>query len=238
MILILAGTSDARRLCGLVSDCPVIASLSGATDRPKSLGVETRIGGFGGAEGFISYINNNGIKAVVDATHPFASLITERSYRLSKELGIDYLRLERPAWPMRHEWHSVANEAEAISLVPAGVRVFLATGRQTLGAFEGLKKAEVFSRVVDKTSDPFPFERGRFIFGKPAGSVEEEIALFQMLGIDWLITKNSGGPSDAKLAAAEALGIEVIMLGRPELHVAPVVSTPEEAAEWVRARCV
>lgn len=236
MILILAGTREARELCALVSDMDVTASLAGVTEAPFKLGVPSRVGGFGGGEQFLEYCKNNMVEGVVDATHPFAAKITERTHRICTEAGIPYLRLERPAWGLRQGWLLVADAAAAVQVVPKGARVFLATGRQTLGAFAGLDAAEVYVRVVDETGAPFPFPNGRFVFGLPSSSVEEEKALFSMLGIEWLITKNAGG-SDAKLSAAEELGIKVVMIERPKLDIGGIVETPAEAAAWVRARC-
>lgn len=236
MILVLAGTTEARALCRRIADLEVTASLAGVTEAPKTLGVPTRIGGFVGGDGFLEFCKNNGVEAVVDATHPFAAPITERTYRLCTQARIPYLRLERPAWTVKPSWHRVRDAASAAATIPNGARVFLATGRQTLQEFEALGKAEVFVRVVEDTGAEFPFERGRFVFGLPSKSVEEEKALLSMLGVDYLVTKNSGG-SDAKLRAAEELGLSIIVIERPEMAARPLVATVEEAEAWVRARC-
>ncbi|MDF2469735.1 MAG: cobK, partial [Rhodococcus erythropolis] len=39
-----------------------------------------RIGGFGGAEGLSEWLSNNDIRAVLDATHPFATRITKNAF--------------------------------------------------------------------------------------------------------------------------------------------------------------
>lgn len=236
MILVLAGTIEARALCRRIADLEVTASLAGVTEAPKTLGVPTRIGGFGGGDGFLEFCKNNGIEAVVDATHPFAVRITERTYRLCTQARIPYLRLERAAWTVKPTWHRVRDAASAAAAIPYGAQVFLATGRQTLQEFEALGKAKVFVRVVEDTGAEFPFERGRFVFGLPSKSVEEEKALLSMLGVDYLVTKDSGG-SDAKLRAAEELGLSIIVIERPEMAARPLVATVEEAEAWVRARC-
>lgn len=236
MILILAGTYEARKLCELVSELDVTASLAGATAAPADLKVRTRLGGFGGDFGFLNFCKNNGVKAVVDATHPYAAKITERTFRLCSEISVPYLRLERSAWPIRKNWTAVPDVQAAIRAVPNGERVFLATGRQTLDEFRELSKAEVYVRVVDETESEFPFPKGRFIYGLPSRNVEEEKALFSLLGVRWLITKNSGG-NDAKLQAADELGISVVLIERPSLGVGPIVETPAQAAAWIRAQC-
>ncbi len=50
-ILVLAGTTQAREVIAHLHTHQVIASLAGAVRAPADLGVPTRIGGFGGAQG-------------------------------------------------------------------------------------------------------------------------------------------------------------------------------------------
>jgi precorrin-6A/cobalt-precorrin-6A reductase len=49
-----------------------------------------------------------------------------------------------------------------------------------------------------------------------------------------LVTKNSGGPGDAKLAAARKLGLPVMMIARPEKPEGARASSIEEAVAWLR----
>ena len=95
--LILAGTAEARALCHAAHDLPVIASLAGVTRKPKDLKVKTRIGAFGGVAGFHSFLKAHQIRAVLDATHPFAGMVP-RTYACCADAQIPYLRLTRPAW--------------------------------------------------------------------------------------------------------------------------------------------
>ena len=62
-----------------------------------------------------------------------------------------------------------------------------------------------------------------------------ELALLREHRIDALVTKNSGGDmTRAKLDAAAALGIPVVMVARPPLPAGvTAVGSVEEAAEWV-----
>jgi precorrin-6A/cobalt-precorrin-6A reductase len=57
--------------------------------------------------------------------------------------------------------------------------------------------------------------------------------------IDAMVTKNSGGDmTRPKLDAAAALGIPVVMVDRPPLPPGvDTVTTVEDAAAWVNARC-
>ena len=64
---------------------------------------------------------------------------------------------------------------------------------------------------------------------------DDELALLREHRIDALVTKNSGGDmTRAKLDAAAALGIPVVMVARPQLpDGVNAVGTVGEAADWV-----
>jgi len=239
-LLLLAGTSEAKALASKLADHDVgaIASLAGATRTPDDLDLPMRTGGFGGETGFRDYLKQAGITRVLDATHPFAHRITTRTARVCAELQLPYLRLSRPAWePLEGDrWTFIDNEEEAAIHIKPGQTAFLGTGRQTLDRFANLKRVEVICRQIDPPSGPFPFKGGRFLVGRPPFPVEDEIALFQELGVDWLVVKNAGGAlSRTKLVAARALGIPVLMINRPTLSEVKTVETVDAAMDWVLA---
>lgn len=239
-ILILAGTSDARRLAALVCDLhgvEVVASLSGATRRPKALAVPTRTGGFGGEAGQREYLENNEFDAVVDATHPFANQISLRTHRLCQAMGVAYVQLLRPAWEPEDgdHWVQVDRGQDAGAHIPKGARVFLATGRQTLPMFEGLTDRHLIFRQIDPPGQDFPYANGEFLIGRPPFSIADEIDLFKRLSVDWLVVKNAGGAaSRSKLDAARVLGLPVLMLNRPNQPGGRSVASVQEALAWVQ----
>ncbi len=239
-LLLLAGTSDARRLAGLLADrgVPAVASLAGATRSPAPLAVPTRRGGFGDRDGFEAFLDAHGIHGVIDATHPFAARITDRTHAVCTARCLPLLRLERPGWtpvPGDH-WTFVAEEAEAARLIPGDAVVFLATGRQSLSAWAGLRARAVHLRVIDLPAEPFPFAGG-FVAARPPFDRAAEADLFGRLGVTHLVVKDSGAAeARAKLDAARDLGLPVLLLSRP----APpqglaTVATAEEALAWAVA---
>lgn len=237
-ILLLAGTSEARALARALQKAghEVIASLAGATRSPTELGCETRIGGFGGREGFLAWLTAHVPDLIIDATHPFAAKITARSAQICAELGVPYLLVLRPHWPIEpaSNQQQIERAEDALPLLPPRAHVFLATGRQTLESFRILEHCTLFCRQIDPPDAPFPFKNGRYVIGKPPFSVEEEIELFAELKIDALIVKNSGGAASAsKLEAAKRLGILTLMIKRPIPPDAPIATTTDEAMAWV-----
>ena len=66
---------------------------------------------------------------------------------------------------------------------------------------------------------------------------DDELELLRVHRIDALVTKNSGGDmTRAKVDAADALGVPVVMVDRPPLPDGVLaVPTLTEAEAWVRA---
>ncbi|MEL6522623.1 MAG: cobalt-precorrin-6A reductase [Pseudomonadota bacterium] len=238
-VLVLGGTGEGRALAHLLADTShdVTVSLAGATRQPKPLPGRTRIGGFGGDAGFAQWLQDAETDAVIDATHPFASRVSDRSVRVARDLAIPYLQVLRPAWQPNDAdiWHRIADETQAADLIPQGATVFLATGRQTLMQFANLENRRIYCRQIDPPDTPFPFSDGAFMVGRPPFSVAEEINLFDRLKIDWLVVKNAGGAaSRTKLDAAAQLGLPVAMIDRPPQPDCDRVTTPEEAMAWLK----
>lgn len=241
-LLLLAGTGEARRIAeGLAArGIDAVASLAGATRSPAALPIPTRIGGFGGEEGFRAFLREARIGAILDATHPFAARITARSARVAAEMGLPVLCLDRPEWRPGpgDRWTTIASEEAAAAHLPPGATVFLATGRQTIDRFANLGDRRVYCRQIDPPEAPCPLKNGDYILGKPPFSVADEVTLFRALGIDALVVKNAGGAlSRAKLDAARALGLPVLMIARPGLPDVPTVPDVAGALDWAWMRC-
>lgn len=241
MILLLAGTTEARNLAGYMAEAGVktVASLAGVTRTPLPMAVETRVGGFGGDAGFETYLDRAGITAVIDATHPFAAKITARTARICAARGLPYLRYERPGWRSRpgDAWHEVADYAGLSAIIPVGARVFLATGRQSLSQMAHLADRHLICRVIDPPEGAFPYPNGAFVIGRPPFSEDTEIETLRALNPNWMVVKNAGGASGrAKLDAARHLGISVAMIARPAVPAG--IERREQvldALEWAEA---
>ena len=238
-LLLLAGTSEAQQIARVLvqEGVSAIASLAGSTRQPAPTGLPTHSGGFGGEDGFRSFVRDNDITAVLDATHPFAYRISMRTARICAEQNIPYCQLLRPAWTPGPDdlWTQVAKEEDVARYVAPGETVFLATGRKTLDRFANLAGNRLICRQIDPPDRPFPFPNGEYLIGRPPFSVEAEVDLFKQLGVDWLVVKNAGGEaSTSKLVAAQQLGIKVAMIARPPQPDAPAVETVEAALEWAR----
>ena len=217
--LVLAGTAESRALIDALRDEPSLsltASLAGATPNPAGLPVHTRIGGFGGSEGLAEYCREHGIGLMIDATHPFARQITRNAREAAAVLDIPYLRLERPPWDpdQGDDWRSFDSWQEMADAIPAGARVFLAGGTQSIGIFTKRQDITLWARALNVEGMEGPANT-TFINAMPQTDKADERATFEAAHITLLCCKNSGGnASFAKIAAARDLGIPVWMLRR------------------------
>lgn len=241
-LLLLAGSGESRAIATAlkgVSGLGVRASLAGRTKRPMALDCPTRIGGFGGAEGFRGYLCQEKIDAVLDATHPFATRMSATAATVCHELGCAHLQLLRPPWredPVR-PWLHATCEADAARHIPPGATVFLATGPARIRDFANLQGRHLICRRIDSPKHPFPFPNGQYMVARPPFDVAEEKALFQELGVDCLVLRNAGGaPSRPKLDAAMELGLKVVMIDRPAPLDCARCNSVSAALDWVRAR--
>ena len=124
------------------------------------------------------------------------------------------------------------NEAEKI--IPNGSNVFIAAGRSGLEKFSKLTCCKFYIRRLGDRIEQCSLKNGEFIYGDPPFSIEHEISLFECLNIDVLIIKNVGGNgSFAKVEAARAMNILVLMIDRPQRSNALVISSVFEILKWV-----
>jgi precorrin-6A/cobalt-precorrin-6A reductase len=239
-VLILGGTGEARRLATTLVDSgvDVLSSLAGRVTEPRVPPGEVRIGGFGGATGLTAWLQANPVRVMVDATHPFAATMTTSAAAAAGATGTPLLRLQRPGWTAQpgDDWRWVDSLEEAAAAVAGAGSVFLTTGRLGVGAFAGLT-GDVLIRSVDPPSLTLP-ERTTVILARGPFTVEEELALMRQHGIGIVVTKDSGGAmTAAKLTAARALGLPVVLVRRPSVPAGvPTVATVEEASAWVLSR--
>ena len=238
-VLLLGGTAEGRALAQrLHPDVEVISSLAGRVPDPALPVGQVRIGGFGGAQPMRQWLVENRVDAVVDATHPFAAAMTERAARVCAGLGLPHVVVTRPPWDSS-DAIAVASAAEAAEVVEQQrySRVLLTSGRSTISAFAHSSAWFLIRVVIAPNADALP-TRHTLLLSRGPYRYDDEIALMREHNIHVLVTKNSGGDyTRAKLDAAAALYIPVVMIDRPPLPTGvTTVGTVDEAVAWV-TRC-
>jgi precorrin-6A/cobalt-precorrin-6A reductase len=237
-VLILGGTAEAVQLaeaCAAIPRFRIMTSLAGRTRAPTRPPGEVRIGGFGGADGLAQFLRTSTIDRVVDATHPFAVRIGRHAEQACRALGVPRVRLLRPPWQRQpaDRWIVVEDLAEAARCLPEhGRRAFLTVGQRDLDAFAGLDQWFLV-RTIERPP-AWPLQNGAWLSARGPFHIEDEIALLREHAIDVLVTKASGGDATyAKVAAARALGLPVIMVRRPPPPPGPVVDSVSAALAWL-----
>ena len=219
------------------ADLAVTLSLAGRTAEPLPQAVPVRSGGFGGVDGLAAYLRAGRIAALIDATHPYAAVISANAARAAEIAHVPLLALRRPAWKKQagDTWTEVATIGDAVTALGEAVRrVFLALGRKELAPFAAAPQHVYLVRSVDPVDPPLDVPQASYLTARGPFTEEADRALLETHRIEIIVAKNSGGAATyAKIAAARALGIPVIMLKRPALPEVETATTVEEVLAWL-----
>jgi precorrin-6A/cobalt-precorrin-6A reductase len=239
-VLILGGTSEGRLLGEqLERDLryQTLLSFAGRTERLVRPASEHRVGGFGGAEGLARFLREHEFTALIDATHAFAAQISANAVRAANLTGVPLLRVTRPAWqPQAGDlWREVVDmEAAVDALGSTPRRVFLTIGRLEAAAFQRAAQHDYLLRAIDSFDPGLP--RARVIAARGPFDRLAEQQLLERERIELLVTKNAGTIATyAKIAAARALSIPVVMVARPFVPAAEERDSVAGALAWLDA---
>lgn len=239
-ILLLGGTTEANLAAQAIAKAGLAAvySYAGRTEAPMGQPVHMRVGGFGGVEGLQAYLKAEGVTHVIDATHPFAAQMSTNAVAACEAEGVPLIALERAPWVAGEgdRWTHVPDLPAAVAaLVGAPQRVFLAIGRQHIDAFAAQPQHRYLLRLVDAPTGPLPFPADVIVARGPF-DVAGDTALMQEHGTEVVVAKNAGGKGAvAKIAAARALGLPVVMIDRPAIPPRAVVHSVAGVMAWLGA---
>lgn len=238
-ILLLGGTTEANDLAKRLSavGADAIYSYAGRTQSPVAQPLPTRVGGFSGVPGLLRYLQTEQVTHIVDATHPFATGMSENAAAAAAQACVSLIRLERLAWAPQtgDSWTMLG----AVDDIPAALpnlpaRVFLAIGKQQLHLFAVKPQHHYLLRLVDQPDAPLPLPNTSVLVARGPFTAEGDIALLREHRITHIVAKNAGGlAARAKLDAARALGLPVIMAERPTLPKGPVADSVAQVMAWL-----
>ncbi|MEG3082166.1 cobalt-precorrin-6A reductase [Sphingomonas sp. PB2P12] len=238
-ILILGGTTEASALASALGARGITAVLSyaGRVANPKPQPVPVRIGGFGGVDGLAAYLRRNRITHLVDATHPFAAQMTRHSLAAAAQAGVAHLAFTRPAWAPEDgdTWQSVGDiDAAVAALAGPRRRVMLALGRMQVDAFAAQPQHRYLLRFVDQPDRAIGLPDHHVVVDRGPFTVARDLTLMREQSIDVVVSKNAGGSGAvAKVIAARALALPVLMIERPVLPARTEVCAVEEVLRWL-----
>jgi precorrin-6A/cobalt-precorrin-6A reductase len=238
-ILLLGGTTEASLLARALADAgaDAVFSYAGRTAMPVAQPLPQRVGGFGGVAGLVAYLTDQRITHVVDATHPFAAGMSMNAITACAELSLPLAALERPPWAAQpgDQWTHVKDTEAAVAALPdTPARVFLAIGKQTLGPFAAKPRHHYLLRLVDPPEGPLPLPDAQAVIARGPFDLANDLALLRDHRITHIVAKNAGGAGAmAKLTAARALGLPVILIDRPALPARHVLGSVEDVMNWL-----
>ena len=249
MIFVMAGTQDGRELTRLLLEQghEVLASAVSSYGRQLleeggnerlSVNAEEM-----DAEALQRCFREKHIRACVDASHPYAINASRNAMAACRAAGIGYLRYERDLTAMEYDRtypvHSYEEAAQTAASL--GKVVFLTTGSRRLEKFTSspwLKDCRLIARVLPTSEvlslcEGLGLSPGQIVAMQGPFSAELNRELFTRYGAEVIVTKNSGslGGTDAKVQAASALGLPLVVIDRPVLAYDCLCSTFGEVLE-------
>ncbi|PHV70986.1 precorrin-6A reductase [Sporanaerobium hydrogeniformans] len=230
MILVLGGTSDSLQICERLNkrQQAYLVSVTSAYGKELCLPYtdQVQLGKMNEHE-MKSFLLENHIETVIDATHPYAIEVSQIAQKVTQALNVTYKRYERPSLLEEMSYsklHVVSSLEEACELVASlGERIFLATGSKHLAFFkERLGHKMLFARVLPTSQvlgecEALGFQADHLIAMKGPFSEDMNRAFFSATLSDVVLTKESGkeGGFIEKVEAAKALDIPIVVIKRP-----------------------
>ena len=228
-ICLFAGTTEGRRLAEFLAKQDVRLTVCVATGYGGQLLnpaenitlIEKRLS----AEEMRKLFSEKHFDLVIDATHPYAALVTENIAAACAGTDTPWRRLLRNGSDIHDGIVIVPDTASAaVFLEQTEGHILLTTGSKELAEFTTLTDfpERVYARVLPlQTSLEACSEAGL----KPShilamqGPFSEDMnrAMLRSVNAEWLVTKDSGdaGGFDAKISAAQKENVRVLVIGRP-----------------------
>lgn len=235
----MGGTTEATALARAVAEAGIAGTVSfaGRVERPVRQPLPQRVGGFGGADGFASFLTAHNITHVVDATHPFAVQMSCNAIAACAQVRVPLLALTRAPWQAQlgDHWSHVPDINGAVAALdrPA-CRVMLAVGRMHLADFAPNPQHFYLLRLVDPPKAALPLPRTEVLVSRGPFTQVDDLALMEHHAIDLVVSKNAGGTGAyAKIAAARVLSLPVIMIDRPAIPKRAEAYSIAEVMSWL-----
>ena len=219
MILVFGGTTEGRKAVEVLEEggSPYFYSTK-TGEQDLTLHHGQRIDGALDAEAMQTFCREHNIRLMVDAAHPFATLLHQTIAEVSDALKIPAIRYERifPERDASLEWF------DSYEQVPRDIKSLLATtGVQSISKLKPLeaKGVKVYYRILNRESS--------IALAQKQGAKMEQLCYFEdpkevPVEADAILLKESGlsGGFQEKVDAAKAKGMRIFVLKRPETPAA------------------
>lgn len=221
---ILGGTTEGRELLALGLPCVyTVATEYGAELAQANPHADVRVGRLD-EDAMTALLRDDSIDCVLDATHPYAVEVSRNARSAAQRCGVTYVRVLRRNTPAQGVTTVPGIAAAAVYLADKPGNVLLATGSKELEPFlVPALKDRVFVRVlptaqVMERMESLGITASRIIAMQGPFSRGLNVALLQQTQAKYLVTKDGGdeGGMQEKLDAAGEVGVEVVLIDRPQ----------------------
>lgn len=242
-ICLFAGTTEGRELASMLHGAAEL-TVCVATEYGEIMldgidGINVRAGRMDGDE-MERFFSECGFGLIVDATHPYAEIVTRNIKAAADACGIPVIRLLRESdRTVKDAVYIPSVEAAGEYLSGTEGNIFITTGSKEIGSYTGLDMSRVWARVLPTVSAlelcaAAGLAPSHIIAAQGPFSEEINLAQLRAIGAKYLVTKASGknGGFEEKISAAKAAGAVPVIIGRPPQTEG--LSFSETAAELSR----
>ena len=225
-ICLFAGTTEGRQLAVILHHCTDL-TVCVATEYGEILldgidGINVHTGRMD-ADEMLCFFKEKRFDRILDATHPYAEIVTENIHQAANLANIPVMRILRETdCHIADAVYVPSVEAARDYLMGQEGNIFLTTGSKELSAYIGLDMSRVWARVLPTVSSleacqTAGIASAHIIAAQGPFSEEINAAQMNMIGAKYMVTKSSGknGGFDEKIRAAKAVGAIPVIIGQP-----------------------
>lgn len=224
-ILLFGGTSEGRELSEYLYNRGFQFCVCVATNYAKdylSKGIEI-IEGRKTFEDIKELISKGEYTLVLDATHPYADIVTRNIKSACDTLKVKYLRVVRESQPLDKICVVVDSVQSAVEyLTSTNGNILLTTGVKNLKDFTTIPNYQerIFARILDNTQsieETQTLGYKNIILNSGACDLDTNISHIEKSNAKYLVTKESGsvGGFLEKISACKIRGVIPIVISRP-----------------------
>ncbi|MCF6095269.1 precorrin-6A reductase [Microaerobacter geothermalis] len=236
MILLLAGTSDARELAVKIRqrgyELLTTVVTENAAKSLQKVGLPVQIGRLT-AEDIEDLVRVKNVAAIVDATHPYAEEASKNAIAGAQKANVPYIRYERESRLLYEKHDKIMVVEDYIRAAEAAAEkrgiILLTTGSKMLQIFTerllGFPDITLIVRMLPRKDnmekcERLGIEQKNIVAMQGPFSKELNKAIYDHYKVTMMITKESGkvGAIDEKVEAALEMGIDIVIIARPKLE--------------------
>lgn len=229
-ILVFSGTSEGRKLAEVLASCGICVTVCVATEYGQEVMEDSKkitvlVGRLNQQE-IEALLQKKPWQVVIDATHPYATEVTENIRKACESQGKEVLRLVRGEGQKAEHVHYVDSTEEAAAyLNQTQGNIFLATGsKEIAGYMERIKDtSRIYARILPGTAElekchQLGLKGKQIICMQGPFSEELNLAMMREVQAAWLVTKETAGAGGypEKIQAARRAGAKAVVIRRPK----------------------